>query len=256
LENPPSHIVEDIQMLKDLSFAKLLSHTFPGLILVLGLFLIVDYFIPTSIVLIALEDFENFTAFVGAFVLIGTIAGIVLDSIQHSETICKWVSKIVDWRNPPVLDEEGKKTYPARESWKILRQNIDSKSPEGFRLNDLKIDGPKCFYAMPFLDFKIYRHLLDDYYHYSEFYMNLALAIPFLAVGLLSFVGHRMIDIGDGMLFSLAVVSILIFVSIVSVGLIKLGDATEKEFWQHYVELVTGTIAFKSQFKEPEKKEV
>lgn len=239
------------RLLKDLSFSKLLAHTFPGFVLVLGVVLILDRFLDTSIVYTVYSDFENLTAFAAALILTGTIAGIVIDTVQHSDWFSGTISKISNRKEPSTkAGPSGSGDNPARESYNKLIEHLDSKVPEGARLEDLKIETPYCFYGIPFINFDVYRHLLNEYYYYSEFYINLALAMPFFALGSLSFIGHRVVDIGDGMLFYPIAILLMILMFAISWALILLGRSTKTEFWEHYVELMAGTLAFKYSFPE------
>ena len=240
-------------MLKDLSFSKLLSHTFPGIVLVLGLVLILDRFLDASVVYTVYSDFENLTAFAAALILTGTMAGIVIDSVQHSDWLSGAIKKVVYRKK---LSPKGGPSRPGsvtvKESFARLNRYIASKAPKGASLEDLGMEKAYCFYGIPFIDFNLYKHLLNEYYYYSEFYINLALAIPLFAVGTISFIGHRMVDIGDGLLFYSVAIAFMILVIFISWALIIMGRSTKTEFWEHYIHLIAGTLAFKNAYPKEE----
>jgi hypothetical protein len=129
------------------SFETLLSHTFPGFFLALGVFMLLDLLITSyDLTLWALGDFGNFLKVLGFIILVGTILGILIDGIQHTleKVIFENCQKFKD------LDAERKKLYPA--------SNI------------------KHFYYYT-REKEAFRHLKDNYYCYAEFYGNIAISL-------------------------------------------------------------------------------
>lgn len=70
-----------------LSFSKLISHVFPGFLLIFSIFLLIDSFCIDpgfyTCQLFEKNNFEIFIIIVGTFLLVGTIIGIIIDGIQH-----------------------------------------------------------------------------------------------------------------------------------------------------------------------------
>jgi len=68
-----------------LSFSKLMAHVFPGFLFVLSIFMLIDSFCinPGAYTIKITKGPEEFVAFIGIFLIVGTIMGIIIDGIQH-----------------------------------------------------------------------------------------------------------------------------------------------------------------------------
>lgn len=69
-----------------LSFSKLIAHVFPGFLFVLSIFMLIDSFCinPGTYTIEITKGPEEFVAFIGIFLIVGTIMGIIIDGIQHT----------------------------------------------------------------------------------------------------------------------------------------------------------------------------
>jgi hypothetical protein len=135
-------------------FETILSHTFPGFFLALGVFMLLDLLITSyDLTLWACGTIGDFLMVMGFIILVGTILGILIDGIQHTleKGIFENCQKFKD------LDAERKSLYPS--------SNI------------------KHFYYFT-RNREAFTHLTDNYYCYAEFYGNIAIsliAISFIA---------------------------------------------------------------------------
>lgn len=73
------------EIISFLSFSKLISHVFPGFLFVLSIFMLIDSFCinPGAYTIEISKGPEEFVAFIGIFLIVGTIMGIIIDGIQH-----------------------------------------------------------------------------------------------------------------------------------------------------------------------------
>ncbi|KAF5430923.1 hypothetical protein C5S39_06820 [Candidatus Methanophagaceae archaeon] len=129
------------------NFETLLSHTFPGFFLALGVFMLLDLLITQyDLTLWACGTIGDFLMVIGFIILVGTILGILIDGLQHTleKGIFEKCQKFKD------LEIERKSLYPS--------SNI------------------KHFYYFT-RDKEAFTHLTDKYYCYAEFYGNIAISL-------------------------------------------------------------------------------
>lgn len=161
-----------------ISFSKLMSHTFPGVFATIGIFMIL-YVIFSNLIKEAFSIkniFENWILFIGAFgglIFFGTILGVIIDSIHHIiEKIVinksKWASK----RDKEIKD----------------KQNYVFKDSQGNNVT--------WFYYVGLLPIDKLNYIDENYYCYAECLSNLSISFFFSAITYSIFfyiVGYRII---------------------------------------------------------------
>lgn len=228
------------------SFGNLLAHTFPGILLMCSIFMIMDWIFPQNIILGIFSRPEKFIGSIGIMILFGTVLGVIVDLFHHSPTFQNFVRRL-----------EGEST--ARKKFDKLIEYVEKGADEELKLvlrkNKKKTNSSQeneekssigVFYLLPWIGLQNYKHLLEEYYYYSEFSANLAIVtMPFLF--------GFMLFLQEYLLFNLfAVVFWLMFLFIVfGVGYyivrlcIKWAAESEDDFWDSYIEIVCGMLVLR-----------
>jgi len=143
-----------------ITFSKLLSHIFPGIVVALGIAMLVYVFFFNTCVngefVGKIQIFEDWNAMLAAFagiIFFGTIIGVVVDSLHQK------IEKIIGNRGP--FKEIGKKE-------KEVFKDLDNK-PVSF------------VYFIGFLPLERFHFLNDDWYCYIEFELNMFISFFFSA---------------------------------------------------------------------------
>ena len=154
-----------------ITFSKLLSHTFPGIFTTIGIFMLIyllfanDFNRDFSVN----QIFESWTIFIGVFggiVFFGTIIGVIIDSFHHmieQYIIVNIIEKIVNSIK------------------KELHPNDEIKNDDEKVLKDLNNNQVSGFYYMGFLPLERFKYLTDNYYSYIECELNLSISFFFSA---------------------------------------------------------------------------
>ena len=192
-----------------INFSKLLSHTFPGIFMVLGIFMLIYSCVNGESVekIQFLEDWKAMlVAFVG-IIFFGTIIGIIIDSFSHK--IENFIKKF----------EQYKK--------------IELKEKEVFK--DLDNEPVSFVYFVGFLPLERLQFLNDDWYCYIEFELNMFISFFFSA-----FIYSYFISIiGFDLLIVRIVFLILIILSIYS---LYSGIKNWLNFMNYRVDFIKGAL--------------
>lgn len=141
-----------------IEFQHLLSHTFPGFLSAITLFMLIDIWSPVDLTSLVIKDLTGLINFVGFILLIGTILGIIIDGIHHS---------IVEDGIFDSLLEMNEIHNIGRDCKKIC--GIDKPISHHYFFSKMKTDA-----------INISNYFIKGYYCYSEFYSNTFLALlPF-----------------------------------------------------------------------------
>lgn len=159
-----------------LSFSKFISHTFPGILIAIGLLLIlgiISQFFNNAFLLN--EDNNNWLSFIGAIgglIFFGTTLGILIDYIHHI-IIDTNLTKIVDTLfGITFLQKTFKSTFE-------LNQKLQ---------NEIKIiekdhgKMPSFFYFISFIPTDKFTYLDENYFCYIECAFNFSISFFFLAI--------------------------------------------------------------------------
>lgn len=143
-----------------LSFSKLLSHTFPGIFIALGIFMMIDLVLfhnhnKSEFMIFIFQDWKTLLVSVAFLIFLGTIFGVVIDSIHHMI--------------------ESKIYYNSK-----IAENGFIKSEKEF-FKDLKSNNVSYWYFVGFLPLEKIQYLNDEYYSYLECDTNLGLSFLFSA---------------------------------------------------------------------------
>jgi hypothetical protein len=147
-----------------IEFQHLMSHTFPGFLSAVSLFMLVDVWSPIDLSSFVIKDITGFVNFVGFILLIGTILGVIIDGIHHSIIEDAIFDRFQDVREPASIKSEC-----------ILKCGGDAS-----RLLDLGITHHYFFNKLKGEAINVSNFFIKGYYSYSEFYSNTFLSlIPF-----------------------------------------------------------------------------
>lgn len=142
-----------------ITFSKLLSHTFPGIFLAIGVFMVIHLVLTHNgfngeLFTGIFEDWKQFVAALGGIIFLGTIVGVIIDSIHHVIEV-----HIIDKTDAGkvIKDEEDK----------VFKDNNG-----GIVTN---------FYFIGFLPLERFQYLIDNYYSYVECELNLSISLFFSA---------------------------------------------------------------------------
>lgn len=198
-----------------ISFSKLLQHTFPGIFSALGIFMVLylifldsadDVFeIKTFFV-----DWKIFLGWLGGLIFFGTIIGVIIDAIHHIiETI--------------ILE----KTFRGKE--------IGKKEKEIFK--DLNNNEVGKYYFIGFLSLEKFEFIIDNFYCYVECELNLSISFFFSAF-IYSYFIYKLIDnqFAAGIVFF-----ILIFLSIFC---FYSGKEDYLEYRKHFIDIIKGGMDY------------
>ena len=142
-----------------ITFSKLLSHTFPGIFLTIGFFMLFHMLlshigIDDKYLIYIFADWKTLLAASGSLVFLGTIVGVIIDSFHHL-----------------IETEYIDKTWSAREVY--LKRDEIFKDNGGNKV---------CiFYYFGFLSLDRFRYLINNYYSYVECELNLSISFFFSA---------------------------------------------------------------------------
>jgi len=152
----------------------MLSHVFPGFLLIISLFMLIDSFCINpgiySCAIFTNQKLEIFILIIGIILLLGTIFGIIIDGIQHV-TISKFFNKKIKKRE---LNKEVIKIYEIIESIYLddfLKENgMENTEIEKFKKNILN-----WFFYYPIIDTEKHNIIKENFYYYYEFFANIFL---------------------------------------------------------------------------------
>ena len=156
-----------------ITYSKLLSHTFPGIFATIGIFMVIyilfadDFDMNFQVK----QIFESWTVFIGVFggiVFFGTIIGVIIDSFHHM--IEQYIIQNIIEKKLHQNDEKDRLFL----EYKI--KNNEEKV--GKDLNNNPVSG---FYYMGFLPLERFKYLTDNYYSYIECELNLSISFFFSA---------------------------------------------------------------------------
>lgn len=158
-----------------LSFSKLLSHTFPGIFIALGIFMIIDLVFHDDakgeFKTIIFQDWKTFLGAITFLIFLGTIFGVIIDSIHH-------------------LIEGKLDKFKAAEKFKKSESEI---------FKDKSGNNVGYWYFVGFLPQEKVEYLSDAYYCYLECDFNLSLSFFFSAFIYSSFLflnGYKLFEVG------------------------------------------------------------
>ncbi len=150
-----------------ISFSKLIAHTFPGMFVALGIFMVIYVKISdriTNAFLLKLIS-DNWTIFLSAFgglIFFGTLIGIVIDSIHHviieGLIINEIINKKIDYAQKKITEINKKK-------------NDVYKDAEGREVG--------WFYYLCYIPIDKLNYLDENYYSYKECNLNLSVSFFF-----------------------------------------------------------------------------
>lgn len=150
-----------------ISFSKLVSHTFPGVFATIGIFLILytplSNFINDAFSLSG--DNNSWLKFIGAIgglIYFGTIVGIIIDSVSHmiiEPHLDGWVNFFKSTKKLNMDLQEEKKT-----------------------LNNYQCECPHLFYFVSFVPTDKFTYIDENYYCYQECVFNLSISFFFSAI--------------------------------------------------------------------------
>lgn len=159
-----------------ISFSKLISHTFPGIFVAIGIFMIIYMMFLDSIKnTFLMEDIsESWTLFIGVFgslIFVGTIIGIIIDAIHHliEEFFLDEIIEGMEWSKK--LNDQIKKEED------YLVKNLISNvlvSYEGKKF--------KWFYYLGFLPIEKLSYIDENYYCYQESLFNFSISFLFSSI--------------------------------------------------------------------------
>jgi len=213
------------EFIYSLSFSKLISHVFPGFLLIISIFLVIDSFC-TDPGFYTCKMFENynleiFIITIGFFFIIGTIIGVIVDGIQHItitvlfDKLFKKFSKlyghyakIYDIVSSTISEELFSKYEKT-----INNEQISIKS-ELEELNKINLPLLNWTFYVPFINTEIFKIFNEEYYHYYEFFANISLVLPITSLSIL-FYSNNVIDISFNS--SLLFFAIVIFINLVCI---------------------------------------
>lgn len=206
-----------------INFSKLLSHTFPGIFMVLGIFMLIYSCVNgESVVIIQFfEDWKVMLVTFAGIIFFGTIIGIMIDSISH---------KIQN-----VIKKFG--------SYKKIKW----KEEEFFK--DLDNEPVSFVYFIGFLPLERLNFLNDDWYCYIEFELNMFTSFFFSAF----IYSYFIYVIGFDLLIVAIVFHILIILSIYS---LYSGIKNWLNFMNCRVDFVKGALQGKYKIKSFQPKEI
>lgn len=180
------------EFIPSLSFSKLMSHVFPGFLLVFSFFMLIDLLCndPGYYTCKLFEDgnLEKFIVAIGFFLIMGTIFGIIIDGVQHalftkiikiifncfeSKSISGY-EKLYGSINSIVLNKFFKK-YGIKGSDKEEFNSLLQKS-KIFERNF------NWSFFIPFLGIDKYKLFYEEFYYYYEFFANISLVLPFVYI--------------------------------------------------------------------------
>lgn len=153
-----------------ISFSKLISHTFPGVFVAVGLFMIIYMMFLDSIknTFLMKNISESWTLFIGAFgglIFVGTIIGIIIDAIHHliEEFFLDEIIEGMEWSkklNDQIKKEED---YLVKNETSLV---LISSGGKKF----------KWFYYLGFLPIEKLSYIDENYYCYQECLFNLSIS--------------------------------------------------------------------------------
>ncbi len=167
-------------MILPFSFSKIISHVFPGFLLIISVFMLIDSFCiePGMYSDTICEDYklENIIFIIGLILLLGTIIGIIIDGLQHiliteifnklnkNSELGKQAKKIYGIISSIYLDEIFKKKCPKYAETEILKEKLNEKL-----LN--------WYFYFPLIDIDRFEIYVNEFYYYYEFFANIFLVL-------------------------------------------------------------------------------
>lgn len=180
------------EIIPSLSFSKLMSHVFPGFLLVFSFFMLIDLLCndPGYYTCKLFEDgnLEKFIVAIGFFLIMGTIFGIIVDGVQHA-LFTKIIERIFKcFKSKSIIGYE--KLYEVINSTMLNKffneYDVENSGKEKFHI---ALQNSKMFdnnfnlnFFIPFLDKEIFNLYHEDHYYYYEFFANISLVLPFVYI--------------------------------------------------------------------------
>lgn len=163
-------------MILPFSFSKIISHVFPGFLLVISVFMLIDSFCiePGMYTDTICEDYklENIILIIGIILLFGTIIGIIVDGLQHFS-----ITIIFDRINKnSELGKQSKKIYEKLSTIyldEFLKENGITET-EKFKKEVLN-----WYFYFPLIDVDRFEIYSNEFYYYYEFFANIFLVLLF-----------------------------------------------------------------------------
>ena len=163
-------------MILSFSFSKIISHVFPGFLLIISVFMLIDSFCiePGMYSDAICEDhkLENIIFIIGLILLLGTIIGIIVDGLQHFS-----ITAIFDKLNEnSELYEQTKKIYGIISSI-YLDEFLKKNGLKDTETEKLKEEVLNWFFYFPLIDVDKFEIYSNEFYYYYEFFANIFLVL-------------------------------------------------------------------------------
>lgn len=139
-----------------LTFWQMITHFFPGLLVALALFLYLDLVSQKDLLGLAFVNPEFLFAKLTVFGIVGVIFGVIVDCFHH-----RFISRLFKF-----IQDRGSKAR--------LGEQVPNVDKNGNRVRDT--------YYIGLLGVEKLNRIFEAYYYYSEFYVNLAIALFPLSV--------------------------------------------------------------------------
>lgn len=201
-----------------LSFSALISHTFPGVFIAIGIFLMLytQFSGPVNNLFSLLEGENNswasFIGAVGSLIFFGTIIGIILDALSHvivellyynfcpenqseyqTEDVLDLLINLLIFLLKSVLNLIVLVlTLPLYRWTKNKCQDIER--GEEYFFKDMKYNKASWFYYIGRLDIVKFKYIDENYYCYQECMFNLSLSFLFSSIAYTKFLNFYEYD--------------------------------------------------------------
>ena len=177
------------EFIPSLSFSKLMSHVFPGFLLVFSFFMLIDLLCnePGYYTCILFgNNLEKFIVAMVFFLIMGTIFGIIIDGVQHASITRIFENRFNKTESKSI--EKYEKLYGIINSIvfdKFFKEydvkNSDKKNFNILLEKSIMLDKKfNWFFFIPFLGIDKYKFYTEEFYYYYEFFANISLILPFL----------------------------------------------------------------------------
>ena len=158
------------------SFSKIISHVFPGFLLIISVFMLIDSFCiePGMYSDTICEDYklENFILIIGLILLLGTIIGIIVDGLQHF-----LITAIFDRLNKnSELYKQAEKIYEITSSI-YLDDFFKKNGLKDTETKKLKKEVLNWFFYFPLIGIDRFEIYSNEFYYYYEFFANIFLVL-------------------------------------------------------------------------------
>lgn len=191
------------EITSQISFSKLISHTFPGVFVTIGIFLVLymlfSNYIDSLFSLLQGQgnSWATFIGAVGSLIFFATIVGILIDTLSH--IIIEFINYDLCLNNKPETRNRLLKllkplwdtffflcTIPLHSWLKNKCQEIKKK--EGELLTERKIEKIEWFYYIGFLTIDRFIYIDENYYCYQECLLNLSFSFLLSAIAYFVFI--------------------------------------------------------------------